>query len=60
MLGLTPDQLMTLVGIGVALVVLLFVFRALLRLTRTIMRFGCLGIVVILAVAYVLMQRLGG
>jgi hypothetical protein len=58
--GLTPDQLLILGGIGAGLVVLLFVLRALLRLTKTVLRFGCLGIVVILAVAFAVMQGFGG
>ena len=60
MLGLTFDQLLILVGVGIALVVLLFLFRVLLRLTKTVLRFGCLGILIVLAVVFVVMRGLGG
>lgn len=60
MLGLTLEQLLTLAGIAVALVVLLLVLRTLLRLTKAFLRFGCLGIVILLAVAFLLMRALGG
>jgi hypothetical protein len=60
LLGLTPDQLFILAGVGVALVVLLFVLRALLRLTKVVLRLGCLGIVIIMVVIFVVMRGLGG
>lgn len=60
MLGLTPDQLLILAGVGVALVVLLVVLRALLRLTKAVLRFGCLGIVIVLAIVFALMRGFGG
>lgn len=59
LLGLTFQQLLILGGIGVALVVLLLVLRTLLRLTKAMLRFGCLGIVIVLAVAFAVMQGLG-
>jgi len=60
LLGLTLDQLFVLVGVAVALVALLLVLRALLRLTKVVLRLGCLGIVIILAVIFVVMQSPGG
>lgn len=60
MLGLTFDQLLILAGVGVALVVLLLLLRALLKLTKSILRFGCLGVVIILAVIFIVMRGLGG
>lgn len=60
MLGLTLEQLLILAGVGVALVVLLLVLRALLRVTRQVLRFGCLGIVLVLAIVFVVMRALGG
>jgi hypothetical protein len=60
MLGLTPDQLLILAGTGVALVVLLLVLRVLFRLTRTVLRVGCLGILIVMAVAFAAMQGFGG
>lgn len=60
MLGLTPDQLLILAGVGVALVVLLVMLRALLRLTKAVLRFGCLGIVIVLAIVFALMRGFGG
>jgi len=59
-LGLTLDQLLILAGVGVALVVLLLILRALLKLTKVVLRFGCLGIVIVLVIVFVLMQVLGG
>jgi hypothetical protein len=59
-LGLTFEQLLILAGVGVALVVLLLVLRAFLRMTKTILRFGCLGIVIVLAVVFFLMRGVGG
>lgn len=59
-LGLTVDQLLILAGVGVALVVLLLTLRALLKLTKAVLRFGCLGIVIVLAIVFVLMQVFGG
>ncbi|MGD9030090.1 MAG: hypothetical protein PVG25_09775 [Anaerolineae bacterium] len=60
MLGLTVEQLLILAAIAVALVVLLLVLRTLLKLTKAFLRFGCLGIVVLLAVAFLLMRAFGG
>jgi hypothetical protein len=59
-LGLTLEQLLILAGVGVALVVLLFILRALFKLTKAVLRFGCLGIVIALAIVFVMMQVLGG
>ena len=60
MLGLTIEQLLILAGVGVALVVLLLVLRAIFRLTRMLFRLGCLGVVVALIIAFALMRGLGG
>lgn len=60
MLGLTVEQWLTLVGVAVALVVLLLVLRMLFRLTRAFLKLGCLGILILLAVAFALMRGLGG
>lgn len=60
MLGLTVEQLLILAGVGVGLVVLLVVLRALLRLTRVFLRLGCLGVVIVVVVAYALMRGLAG
>jgi hypothetical protein len=60
MLGLTAEQLLILTGVAVALVVLLVVLRTLLKLTRAFVKFGCLGILILLAVTFALMRVLGG
>ncbi len=60
MLGLTVEQLLILAGVGVGLVVLLVVLRALLRLTKVFLRLGCLGAVIVVVVAYALMRGLAG
>jgi hypothetical protein len=59
-LGLTVEQFLTLAGIAVALVVLLLVLRTLLKLTRAFVKFGCLGILILLVVSFALMRVLGG
>jgi hypothetical protein len=59
-LGLTIEQWLILIGVGVALVVLLLALRVLLRLTRAFLRLGCLGILVLLLVVFALMRGLGG
>ena len=60
MLGLTVEQLLILTGVAVALVVLLLVLRTLLKLTRAVLKFGCLAIFILVVVAFVLMRVLGG
>ncbi len=60
MLGLTVDQLLILAAVGMVLFVLLVGLRAVLKLTRVVLRFGCLGIVVVLAILFVVMRVLGG
>ncbi len=56
LLGLAVGQLLILVGVGIVLMVLLFIFKTLLRLTKTILTLGCLGILIVLAVVFVLLQ----
>jgi len=60
MLGLTLDQLLTLAGVAVGLVVLLLVFRTFLRMTKAVLRFGCLGVVIVLVIVFLLMRGFGG
>ncbi len=49
-LGLTTGQLLLLAGIGVVLFVLLLVFRHVLKLTKTLLQLGCLGILILLVI----------
>ncbi len=58
MLGLTVEQLLILVGIGLGLIVLLAALRWILSLARVFLRLGCVGIIVVLIVIYVLMSGL--
>lgn len=58
-LGLAVEQLLILAGVGVALVVLLVVLRTIFRLTRILFRMGCLGVIVVLIVAFALMRGFG-
>jgi len=60
LLGLTLEQLLTLAGVGVGLFVLLLVLKAVLKATKVVLRLGCLGIVIILVVVFVVMQVIGG
>jgi len=59
-LGLAVEQLLILAGVGIALVVLLVVLRTIFRLTRILFRVGCVGVIVVLIVAFALMRGFGG
>lgn len=59
MLGLTVEQLLILVGIALGLIVLLAGLRWILSLARVFLRLGCVGIVMILVVIYLLMWGFG-
>jgi hypothetical protein len=52
LLGLTTDQILTLISLGVILLVALLILRAVVKLTKVFLRLGCLGILVILAVLF--------
>jgi hypothetical protein len=58
-LGLTTDQLLMLAGLGVVLLVALVVLRAVARLTRAMLKLGCLGILALLAVAFFVLREMG-
>jgi hypothetical protein len=58
LIGLEVAQLTQLVTLGVVLLVILLVLRIVLKLTATIFKVGCLGILFIVAVVFVL-QLLG-
>lgn len=60
MLGLTLEQFLILAAIGVALAVLLLVLRTVFKLARVIFRLGCLGVIIVLAVAFALMRGFAG
>lgn len=60
MLGLAFNQLLILAVVGVALVVLLLGLRALLRLTKVVVRIGCVGIVILLAIGFFVLRGVGG
>ena len=55
-LGLTVGRPMTLAAVGVALLVILWLLKAALKLTRALLRLGCLVIVVVLIVTFLLMR----
>ena len=59
MLGLTLEQLFIMGGVGIALLVLLFVLRAAMRATKMVLRLGCVGIVVILGVLFFVLRGIG-
>jgi hypothetical protein len=54
--GLTPDQILMLVGIGVVLVVALLILKVVVKLTQALLRLGCLVILVLLVVAFFTMR----
>ena len=58
--GLTPDQLLILAGLGVVLVVVLLVAKFVFKLTMNFIKLGCLGILVLLLIACVVMLGLSG
>lgn len=60
MLGLDVTQLLILVGLGVLLIVLLGVLKAVLRLTKSCLGVGMVGILILLIVACVAMRGLAG
>ena len=49
---LTPDQLVMLIGLGVVLFVILMVLKFAFKLTAKALKLGCLGILILLAVAF--------
>lgn len=55
-LGLTTDQILMLVGIGVVLVVALLILKVVVKLTEALLRLGCLVILVLLVVAFFTMR----
>ena len=57
-LGLTMGRLLALAGLGVVLFVVLFVLRSVLKLTKTVLKLGCLGILVLLVVAFFALRAL--
>ena len=58
--GPTPDQLLILAGLGVVLVVVLLVAKFVFKLTMNFIKLGCLGILVLLLIACVVMLGLSG
>ncbi len=51
----TGDQLLMLLGLGVILFVALIVLKFVFRLTMNFIKLGCLGILLILAVVFILL-----
>ncbi len=58
-LGLTADQLMTLAGLALALLVVWLVLSVVLKLTKSLLKLGCAGIVILLAVALLVLRACG-
>ncbi len=58
LLGLSLQRLLIVAGVGVLLLALLLVLKAVLKLTRACLAVGCLGVLVVLAVLFVLMRGL--
>ena len=59
-LGLTTGQLLTLAGLGAVLLVILFMLSRVLKPTQTLLKLGCLTILVLLAIAFFALRALGG
>ena len=53
-LGLTTAELTQLIFLGVVLLIGLFVLRVAFKLTATLFRIGCFGIILIVAAVYIL------
>ena len=58
--GLTPEQLLTLAGLGVVLVIVLLVAKFVFKVTMSFIKLGCLGALVVLLIACVVMLGLPG
>ena len=58
-LGLTMDQLLMLAGLGVVLLVALVVLRTVVKLTRAMLKLGCVGILILLAVVFFVLRAAG-
>ena len=58
-LGLSGDQLLILAGVGVVLLAVLLVLTVALKLTKNLLKLGCAGIVILLAIAIVVLRALG-
>jgi hypothetical protein len=58
--GLPMGQFLALAGLGAVLLVLLLVLGAVLKMTRNLIKLGCLIIAVLLLIAFVALQLLGG
>ena len=54
LVGLAPQQLTQLIILAAVLMVGLFLLRFFLKLTATLFRVGCFGVLLILAAVYVL------
>jgi hypothetical protein len=55
-LGLTTDQILMLVGIGVVLIVALLILKVVVKLTEALLRLGCLVILALLVIAFFTMR----
>jgi hypothetical protein len=55
-LGLTVGQVLTLAGVCVILLALLWVVKQVYKLTRALLGLGCLGILVLLAIAFFVLR----
>ena len=55
-LGLTSDQILTLAGLGLVMLVALFVLKAVVKLTQALLRVGCLVVLVLLIIAFFAMR----
>ena len=58
-LGLTTGQLLTLVGLGVVLLVALLVLSVALKLAKAVLKLGCVGILILLVVAFFVLRGMG-
>lgn len=54
LLGLTPDQLTILLIAGVVLVIAWYALRAVLKIARRVFTIGCVGIIVLVGILYLL------
>jgi hypothetical protein len=58
--GLTIDQLLILAGLGVVLLVALLVLKAVLKLAKNCLSMGCLGIFILLVIAFFVLRATTG
>jgi hypothetical protein len=59
LLGLTTQQLTTVIVLGIAVIAGWYALRVVLRIARKVFSIGCLGIIILLAILYITLVIMG-